>query len=575
MADDEQGQPVAYGGLPSLFDAPEFPPLRRVIALPKRRRTIDPAFDVPIKDGPTATDHLAEGDNQTTPGELASTLTTSMALQSYYTPLFNGVQEMFKDDIDSRHVDPGDLAARAHTQEDGYGRDDGDREDGDYTDHLTQPGNTKKRKVPVTLHARAGEDVLSAADGEESFADRAFLADRGEAEAVEAVPPAPPPVSAAKKGRLSRATRAGLQHKEMLKSRKRQLASLLGALSHNDSLALDQALSSSYPFIKSIHSKSGQELQGQPVRLSRRLARRKTRALTLMPNSTLAPPADENAKVPECSFTFEHDSPSSERLRATEEEVAFLHGRFEAELSRQAAKAAEAARQAALVVSQMQKSKRSERSQQRARIAGQLPGSVSGVPAPASPEKTVAISKSKAKKKKRSALANASNPHHLRNYVPSRLPHSGPLRSAQMAINDQNHLSPLPLRFLSAELPPRKKKSGMAVSAAASLTSPEDEWICAFCEYSLFYGDEHSYRRAIRQRKKILSRRRRAMERAAAAAAGRKKGIASPEKEESVGDDLTDAFEVSSPEIQVAAKQSRGRGAQDRDRDKERERGIY
>jgi hypothetical protein len=53
-----------------------------------------------------------------------------------------------------------------------------------------------------------------------------------------------------------------------------------------------------------------------------------------------------------------------------------------------------------------------------------------------------------------------------------------------------------------------------------TLTAPIDEWICANCEYSLFYGDDAGFRRSIRNRKKILSRRRRARERAAAAASG-------------------------------------------------------
>lgn len=49
---------------------------------------------------------------------------------------------------------------------------------------------------------------------------------------------------------------------------------------------------------------------------------------------------------------------------------------------------------------------------------------------------------------------------------------------------------------------------------------PSEEWICAFCDYELFYGEDPVYRRAVRSRKKILKRRRRARERAAAAAAG-------------------------------------------------------
>lgn len=93
-------------------------------------------------------------------------------------------------------------------------------------------------------------------------------------------------------------------------------------------------------------------------------------------------------------------------------------------------------------------------------------------------------------------------------------------------------MSPPPTRFLGAEIAPRRRKK--AASAAAPsvppLSQPEDEWICAFCEYNLFYGEESGFRRAVRSRKKILGRRRRARERAAAAASGQKTAAAPIDK---------------------------------------------
>lgn len=124
------------------------------------------------------------------------------------------------------------------------------------------------------------------------------------------------------------------------------------------------------------------------------------------------------------------------------------------------------------------------------------------------------------KKKKRSALANASNPHHLRNYVPSRLPHSGPIDGS---LASANNIWPVPVRFLSAEIPskgPRSNRKAVASTPLSQIMQPAEEWICAFCEYDLYYGDEVAYRKAVRSRKKILKRRRRAAERAAAAASG-------------------------------------------------------
>lgn len=193
--------------------------------------------------------------------------------------------------------------------------------------------------------------------------------------------------------------------------------------------------------------------------------------------------------------------------------MVLLRTRFEAELTRQANKAAEAAaaaRKAALAASVASRAK-GTRSQQRSRMLGRaderadyLDQNLLGGGA-----------KTRGKKKKRSALAIASNPHHRRNYVPSRLPQSGQANPAQAAANAQNYLGPPPFRFLSAEIPPSRKKSKGTATPTAQLTNPADEWICSFCEYKLFYGGDAGYRRAVRGRKKILRRRQRAERRAA------------------------------------------------------------
>ena len=449
-----------------IFDVPEFPPLRRVVPLPKRRRTtIDAPHD--SNEG-TAGAIVSKSEvgrkNATTmtmtPDELASTLSTSMALHSYYMPLFQqqqlhqsyhlelpsqphttnsdissatttttnvldttaaatanvqvskedgqtGAGEIFKDDIDARHVDPADLKAlgdnRYETVEDqerdmdshdrfengfdfGYeysasggngGRPISLNKMGASDDLSTpmstapitstststsppgKPKNFKKRKVPVAAHARL-EDVMDPQDGEEEGGEALFGAERGiAAEPIDTVPPAPPPLSHMtltspyattsnggnnagdnmsgvvlsfkKRGKLSPAAQAGLQLKEMLRNRKRQLATVLGAFSHNDSLALDQALSGRYPFAKyesqlqsgyatgmaaatnttfnTISTDNGKAPQGPPISPSR--LRKKRGRVLLSEIKKASVPVDENKRLPECAFSFEHDSPST------------------------------------------------------------------------------------------------------------------------------------------------------------------------------------------------------------------------------------------------------------------------
>ena len=207
-----------------------------------------------------------------------------------------------------------------------------------------------------------------------------------------------------------------------------------------------------------------------------------------------------------------------------------LRRRFEEELARQAKAEApisgpEPASAPVATRAKGAKGKKSQRAKG-PKQAGVADSQVDSQPPPSTGTTPVKV---RGKKKKRSALANASNPHHLRNYVPSRLPnHGGGLNGASQQ-QQQSWASSLPVQFLSAEIPRRRKhKGGVPAAPPATLTNPADEWICAFCEYDLFYGDEVRYRRAVRNRKKILRRRRRARERAAAAASGRMNATVAP-----------------------------------------------
>lgn len=552
-----------YRASSPIFDVPEFPTLRRVKPLPKRRRTSDPLLEESENVAPSSPMLPTEviSDELITQADSLSAQLPSR-LQSYYMSTLGGVQDLFKSDPENGTAATIDFSA-------GYGMDDSrngiedDSADTDYIDHLQQPGNTKKRKVPANISGTAHGTDAGSTSGDDEPTDRAIPTGRTDHEydAAGAPPPSAPPPGGAglRKGKLSKATLAGLQHKEMLKTRKRQLAVVLGALTHGDTLALDQALSTSYPFAQGGVGVDSSHPSTARVHISRRRQARLARAYKAYYASLSLPNATKHVPFPHSDFTFTCPSATADRLIATKAEVAALHSRFEAELARQAAKAAEAAKQAAAALNSRQLARRNERGKQGRGVSGQgvetkmgsLEQSLLGTPPKSG------------KKKKRSALANASNPHHLRNYVPSRLPHTGQLSAAQALANTQNLLSPLPMRFLTADVPPRRKDKTPRTTTAPSLNSPADEWICPFCEFDLFYGEENSFQRSVRNRKKILRRRRRARERAAAAASGT--GPVTAKDAPPVDDDIHPGFEAPHEEVLTAlGKQARWKDERDR-----------
>lgn len=278
-----------YRNTSPIFDMPEFPTLRRVKPLPKRRRTSEGEVGIGDFDGipeGTGVSNVGEDGAATfapsMPGSLpsslqlsmpgpdatteellahADTLSSHMALQSYYMPMLGSVQELLRSTGSATTAGPeGGNAAVSSTGLSDLdanlssflvGGDEEDHGDGDDMEHLQQPGNTKKRKVPAnTSRSHGGNDAGSGqSGGEDEPTDRSIPTGRAE----EAADATAPPSSATnnlsqRKGRMPAVTLAGLQHKETLKSRKRQLAAVLGALSHGDTLALDQALSANYSF---------------------------------------------------------------------------------------------------------------------------------------------------------------------------------------------------------------------------------------------------------------------------------------------------------------------------------------
>jgi hypothetical protein len=131
-----------------IFDVPEFPPLRRVKPLPKRRRTSD-LVSRELMAGPLL------GPNATPEELIAQADQFSSRMGSYYLPLFSGLSEGTSP---ASGADPPlDFGLI------GGGRDDEEQGEGDYVDHLQQPGNTKKRKVPPhALPPASGADADSA-----------------------------------------------------------------------------------------------------------------------------------------------------------------------------------------------------------------------------------------------------------------------------------------------------------------------------------------------------------------------------------------------------------------------------
>ena len=283
--------------------APEFPPLRRLKPLPKRRRTSDVVAQVSEPDDLIQPMADLLGGAESLGEELitrADSLSSQMALPSYYSSVLGGGDftrgvegEVLDGNLSGSFSQTFDLYQR-FAEGLGSGKQDEDHSDGDDADHLQQPGNTKKRKVPANMSGSVnGREVSLPLSVEEEMGDSVLLTGRTDQDLASLVAKLP------RRGKMSPSTLAGLRHKELLRHRKRQLAAVLGALSLGDALALDQALSTHLPFVSTM---LGTGSTPPKVRLSRRRGPRLARAAAAQASARKT--TQKGVAFPTAQFTF-------------------------------------------------------------------------------------------------------------------------------------------------------------------------------------------------------------------------------------------------------------------------------
>ncbi|CCA71371.1 hypothetical protein PIIN_05310 [Serendipita indica DSM 11827] len=493
---------------------------RRVKPLPKRRRTAGAGTRTGYDQAEINSFSFHE------PQALAAL--ADVQARPYFSPLSaqQAIRELFTNDSPDPRILADFTGLYANPTSPPYrttAHHEDEREEpleGEYVDHFQLPSNTKKRKVPGINHSTAfgaSEPVglglgttqqhtenVSEEGATSSPTQRYRENSMDDSEATLAPNKSILPLRAAKNQRQSLITRAGLRRKALINSRRKQFFSVLEELPECDPLAIELALAARYPQLDLLFDSGPRD----PLRNSRRSNPKSSISVSSAASDEAAP------KAPSGRFTFTHPCSSSNRMIVIKAEAERCQLLFAKELELHTERAIVAAEKVAATAEPPAKSRKraAPTNQPNLALAPRLDSdSLSG-------DQSL-FGKNRQKKKKRSALANASNPHHLRNYVPSRLPQQAPPMT-QASLAAANFLSPPPLRFLSAQIPPRRRKRDMtrSVALSATLVSPIDEWICATCEYSLFYGDENAFRKAVRNRKRILLRRRKARERAAAAA---------------------------------------------------------
>jgi hypothetical protein len=102
-------------------------------------------------------------------------------------------------------------------------------------------------------------------------------------------------------------------------------------------------------------------------------------------------------------------------------------------------------------------------------------------------------------------------------------------------------LFPPSMAFLSARPASRADAGDVEVDAAGiapmTVRPSEDDYLCTFCEYALYYGTEAERKRAIRMRRRELKRKQTIKNRARNVAEGKGKGNLGREEEDEEWDE--------------------------------------
>lgn len=198
--------------------------------------------------------------------------------------------------------------------------DTDDQLESDYVDHLQLPANTKKRKVPGLNRSasQTGDTAIPAlgtglglsdhgseapvTDGALQLAAHRLRVDGPQdIDALNSsIRPTPSEVPR-NHSRESLVTRASLQHKALVNTRKKQFTAVLDDFPEGDSLALEQALTARYPQLDALFDSKGSKYP----RLSRKSSLKKR--LKPLGDSIRA----NTASFPTGEFTFAHPCTSA------------------------------------------------------------------------------------------------------------------------------------------------------------------------------------------------------------------------------------------------------------------------